>query len=57
MLLVLKGQGFGWKDINVYKVGASYQLNPQLTLRAGYSHNDQPISESQTFKYFGTWCY
>ncbi|KXZ62059.1 putative outer membrane protein precursor [Acinetobacter venetianus] len=44
-----KGQGFGWKDINVYKVGASYQLNPQLTLRAGYSHNDQPISESQTF--------
>ena len=44
-----KGQGFGWKDINVYKVGVSYQLNPQLTLRAGYSHNDQPISESQTF--------
>ena len=37
------------KDINVYKGGASYQLNPQLTLRAGYSHNDQPISESQTF--------
>lgn len=44
-----KGQGFGWKDINVYKLGASYQVNPQLTVRAGYSHNDQPIPQDQTF--------
>ena len=43
------GPGFGWKDINVYKVGASYQANSKLTLRAGYSHNDQPIAKDQTF--------
>lgn len=44
-----KGQGFGWKDINIYKLGATYQVNPQLILRAGYSHNDQPIPNDQTF--------
>jgi long-chain fatty acid transport protein len=44
-----KGQGFGWKDINIYKLGATYQVDPQLTLRAGYSHNDQPIPNDQTF--------
>lgn len=44
-----KGPGFGWDDINVYKVGASYQATPQLTLRAGYSHNDQPVQDSETF--------
>ncbi len=44
-----KGPGFGWKDINVYKVGATYQATPKLTLRAGYSHNDQPIRNDQTF--------
>jgi long-chain fatty acid transport protein len=44
-----KGQGFGWKDINVYKIGAAYQVNPQVTIRAGYSHNDQPIPQDQTF--------
>ncbi len=44
-----QGQGFGWDDIYVYKIGANYQLNPTLTLRAGFSHNDQPISKDQTF--------
>ncbi|AXY58855.1 OmpP1/FadL family transporter [Acinetobacter sp. WCHAc010052] len=44
-----RGPGFGWDDINVYKVGASYQATPQLTLRAGYSHNDQPVQDSETF--------
>lgn len=44
-----KGQGFGWKDIDIYKLGATYQVNPQLILRAGYSHNDQPIPNDQTF--------
>ena len=44
-----QGPGFGWNDINVYKVAASYQVHPKLTLRAGYSHNDQPISSDQTF--------
>ncbi len=44
-----QGPGFGWDDINVYKLGITYQAHPKLVLRAGYSHNDQPISNDQTF--------
>ncbi len=43
------GPGFGWDDINVYKVSATYQASPKLTLRAGYSYNDQPVQADQTF--------
>lgn len=43
------GPGFGWKDIYVYKLGVSYQAYPNLILRAGYSHNNQPIDKHQTF--------
>ncbi|MCU7799597.1 MAG: TonB-dependent receptor [gamma proteobacterium symbiont of Lucinoma myriamae] len=42
------GSGFGWDDMTVYKLGAEYQVNSQLTLRAGYSHADQPIDKDQT---------
>lgn len=44
-----QGSGFGWQDINIYKLGLSYESSPKLTLRAGYSHNDQPIKKDQTF--------
>ena len=44
-----KGPGFGWNDINIYKLGVSYQAHPKLILRAGYSHNDQPIPDSEVF--------
>lgn len=37
------GPGFGWSDINVYKIGAAYQLN-DLTLRAGFNYGDNPVS-------------
>ena len=37
------GAGFGWQDVDVWKVGVQYQLNPQWTLRAGYNHSDNPI--------------
>jgi long-chain fatty acid transport protein len=37
------GSGFGWQDVDVWKVGAEYKYSQQLTLRAGYSHTDQPI--------------
>ena len=43
------GAGFGWDDINVYKVGAEYALNSEFSLRAGYSYADQPIKKDQTF--------
>jgi long-chain fatty acid transport protein len=38
------GSGFGWDDVGVWKLGMEYKYNQQLTLRAGYSHNDNPIS-------------
>lgn len=36
-------RGFGWSSVNVFKLGAEYQYNPKLTLRAGYNHSDNPI--------------
>jgi long-chain fatty acid transport protein len=42
------GAGFGWQDITVFKIGADWALRPDLTLRAGYNHGDQPIPESET---------
>lgn len=42
-----KGAGFGWEDINVIKVGAEYAGIDTWTLRAGYSHCDQPIKKSE----------
>jgi long-chain fatty acid transport protein len=37
------GPGFGWQDITVYKLGASWDASPTLTLRAGYNHSQNPI--------------
>jgi len=37
------GPGFGWEDVNVWKLGVEYALNSNLTLRAGYNHGDNPI--------------
>ncbi len=42
------GSGFGWNDMTVYKLGAEYQWSDALTLRAGYSHADQPVDKDQT---------
>ena len=41
-------RSFGWKDVTVVKIGASYDVSKDLTLRAGYSHSEQPIPNSQT---------
>ncbi|MBC7752463.1 MAG: outer membrane protein transport protein [Candidatus Saccharibacteria bacterium] len=43
------GSGFGWQDVDVYKLGAVWQATPQLTLRGGFSINQQPIPQSETF--------
>lgn len=42
------GPGFGWKDVTVYKLGATYEVNQDLTIRAGYNHSTQPIPASET---------
>lgn len=38
------GPGFGWDDVNVWKLGVEYVYSNNLTLRAGYNHGDNPIS-------------
>jgi long-chain fatty acid transport protein len=37
------GAGFGWHDVNVWKLGVEYRYDDQLTLRGGYNHSDNPI--------------
>jgi long-chain fatty acid transport protein len=39
--------GFGWNDVNVYKLGMAWKVNPDWTFRAGYSKANQPIPDSE----------
>lgn len=41
------GPGFGWKDVDVVKIGVAYELGDWIW-RGGYSHASQPISGDQT---------
>ena len=43
------GPAFGWSNITVVKLGAAYQFSPELTLRAGWNHSDNPVQSSQVF--------
>jgi long-chain fatty acid transport protein len=36
-------RGFGWSSVDVFKLGVEYQYKPNLILRAGYNHSDNPI--------------
>ena len=40
------GPGFGWKDIDVFKLGAAWRLSDAWTLRAGYNKGDNPITSA-----------
>lgn len=41
-----QGAGFGWHDINVYKVGVEMRrLLPSLDLRFGYAYSEQPYEK------------
>ncbi len=40
------GPGFGWHNVNVFRLGGDYRLTPKWTLRAGYNHSDNPIQPS-----------
>ena len=37
------GAGFGWQDIDVFKLGVQVEINDRWTVRAGYNHTDNPI--------------
>ena len=43
-----EGAGFCWHDTTTYKFGLEYIASPDWTLRAGYSHGNQPIDGSET---------
>lgn len=41
------GLGFGWKDMDIYKLGAQWDYDQKLTLRAGYSHASKLFDSGQ----------
>ena len=44
------GVGFGWQNVDVWKIGVQYAINDRWTVRAGYNHTDNPIRpEDVTF--------
>jgi long-chain fatty acid transport protein len=43
------GPGFGWRNVSIVKLGGSYELSGNFTLRAGVSRARQPIPASETF--------
>jgi len=40
------GPGFGWRNINVYKFGVSYRIDPRFTVRGGFNHCDNPVTST-----------
>ena len=42
-----RGAGFGWDDMDIFKVGLQWQARPDVTGRIGYSHASQPIGGDQ----------
>ena len=41
------GAGFGWADMDIWKLGVEYKLNQQMVLRAGYSYGESPIDGAE----------
>jgi len=41
------GLGFGWQDINIYRLAAEYNYDDHWIFRTGFSYNDQPIPDDQ----------
>ncbi len=41
--------GFGWQNIFVFATGAQYQVTPRFSVRAGYTFNENPINDNDTF--------
>jgi long-chain fatty acid transport protein len=41
------GLGFGWKDVDIAKLGLQWKKSPKMTLRAGYSHSSKLFDGGQ----------
>jgi len=41
------GLGFGWDDVTVFKIGATYEHSDKFTYRFGYAHNSQAFDDDQ----------
>lgn len=41
-------RGLGWRSVYATSVGAQYQLTDSIFLRAGYSYNQDPITNAQS---------
>ena len=37
------GAGFGWQNIDVWKLGVQYEFDEKWTIRGGFNHSDNPI--------------
>lgn len=42
-----QGAGFGYGDVEVYKIGYEWRVNPRLSWRVGFSRGNNPVSESE----------
>lgn len=42
------GIGFGWSDVNVYKIGVLHQYSDALSISVGFDHSDNPIQSRDT---------
>jgi len=42
------GIGFGWSNINAFKIGVMHQYDEQLTVSVGYDHSDNPVQPRDT---------
>jgi long-chain fatty acid transport protein len=40
------GSGFGWHDVDIFKVGVEWRASPVWTFRLGYAHNTNPIKST-----------
>lgn len=41
------GAGFGWQDMDIFKLGLAYNVNNDDTFRFGLSYGEQPIPEEE----------
>jgi len=42
------GSGFGWDDVDVFKLGAEYDVDDALTVRGGASYSTAPFEDTET---------